>query len=399
MKKKSVWIVNQYASTLDVGFGGRSYFLAEELAKRGHKINVFACSSWNLFYNQPNIKGKFFVSMTDPFSFTWFKGIRYTNSHSIKRIFNWVIFSFNLLLYGLKSKEKPDVIICSVQPLFCWPVCWVLARKFKAKLIIDVRDIWPLTLVKLGGMNKFHPLIIILNVIENWSYKYSDLIISPIKYLDQHIKDKKITGKPFHFIANGFKPFEHKNYSPIISLPDNKFSILYCGTIGLANALHNLIDAAELLKEMDFVFVLVGEGGEKEALVQKAKNLKLTNVEFVHSVSRNDAQIMMRSADALYIGAKNTDLYKYGVSPNKLFEYFNAARPVIFSIDSKFQPVQEANAGVVVPPENPVELANAIIKLSNKPSKILNELGQNGYYFAHNHFTYAKLADKLEALL
>ena len=246
-------------------------FLPKNWQSVGHKINVFACSSWNLFHNQATVKGKYFVSMTDPFKFTWFKGIQYTNSHSIKRVFNWIIFSFKLLLYGLKSKEKPDVIICSVQPLFCWPICWVLAHKFKAKLIIDVRDIWPLTLVKLGGMSKFHPLVIVLNIIENWSYKYSDLIISPIKHLDQHIKDKKIKGKPFHFIANGFKPFKQKNSVPIISLPENKFSILYCGTIGLSNALHTLIDAAELLKEKDFIFVLIGEGGEKKTLFKKLK--------------------------------------------------------------------------------------------------------------------------------
>ena len=108
---------------------------------------------------------------------------------------------------------------------------------------------------------------------------------------------------------------------------------------------------------------------------------------------------MMKNADALYIGAKKTDLYKYGVSPNKLFEYFNAAQPVIFSIDSKFQPVQEANSGIVVPPENPVELANAIINLSKKSSKIRDKLGRNGYDYAHKHFTYEKIAKKLEALL
>lgn len=399
MKKKTVWIVNQYASTLDVGFGGRSYFLAEELAKRGYKINVFACSSWNLFHNQATVKGKYFVSMTDPFKFTWFKGIHYTNSHSIKRIINWLIFSFKFLLYGLKSKEKPDVIICSVQPLFYWPVCWILARKFKSKLIIDVRDIWPLTLIKLGGISKFHPFVMFLNVIENWSYKYSDLVISPIRYLDRHIADKNIKGSPFHFIANGFKPTKDKMKTPKIKLPDAQFTVMYCGTVGLSNAVHTLVDAANLLKEQDVSVVIIGEGGEKESLVQQVNDENLKNVHFIPAMPRDDVQAMMKKADALYIGARDTDLYKYGVSPNKLFEYFNAKRPVLFSINSEFQPVEEANSGIVVPPEQPEKLAEAILCLSNMTSKQRDKLGRNGYDYAHKHFTYEKIAKKLEALL
>lgn len=399
MKKKSVWIINQYASTLDVGFGGRSYFLAEELAKRGHDVNVFASNSWNLFHNQQQFKGKYHVSMTEPFRFTWFKGIKYTNSHSIKRIINWLIFSFKVLIYGLQSKEKPDVIICSVQPLFYWPVCWVLARKFKAKLITDVRDIWPLTLIKLGGFSNFHPLVMLLNIIENWSYKYSDLIISPIRYLDQHIADKGVKGKPFHFIANGFKPTNSKMKELEVKLPPSKFTVMYCGTVGLANALHTLVEAAELVKQQDICIVIIGEGGKKEDLVLKAKEKNLSNVHFMPAMPRNDVQEMMKKADALYIGALDTDLYKYGVSPNKLFEYFNAKRPVLFSINSDFQPVEEANSGIVLPPEYPLKLAEAMVELSKKTPKQREKLGKNGYEYAQEHFTYEKIADKLERLL
>lgn len=399
MTKKSVWIINQYASTLDVGFGGRSYFLAEELAKRGHDVNVLACSSWNLFNGRIEVRGKYFVSMTDPFRFTWFKGIKYSNSHSIKRIINWLIFSFKILIYGMQSKEKPDVIICSVQPLFYWPVCWILAARFKAKLIVDVRDIWPLTLTKLGGMSRFHPLVMVLSLIENWSYKYSDLVISPIRYLDQHMADKKVKGKPFHFIANGFKPMNEKTKSPDVELPEAEFTVMYCGTVGLANAIHTLVGAAELLKKHDIAIVIIGEGGEKERLVQLSKERSLKSVHFIPAMPRNDVQAMMKKADALYIGARDTDLYKYGVSPNKLFEYFNAKRPVIFSINSKYQPVEEANSGIVVAPEKPEKLADAILALSKMTSKQREQLGKNGHAFAHEHFTYEKITEKLEALL
>lgn len=399
MTKKSVWIINQYASTLDVGFGGRSYFLADELAKRGHDVNVFACNSWNLFHSQCQFKGKYHVSMTEPFRFTWFKGIEYTNSHSIKRVINWLIFSFKVLIYGLQSKEKPDVIICSVQPLFYWPVCWVLARKHEAKLITDVRDIWPLTLIKLGGFSRFHPFVMLLSIIENWSYKYSDLIISPIKYLDRHIADKGVKGKPFYFIANGFKSTKGKIKELKIKMPPSKFTVMYCGTVGLSNAVHTLVEAAELLKQQDVSIVIIGEGGEKEDLVLKAKEKNLDSVHFITAIPRDDVQEMMKKADALYIGALDTDLYKYGVSPNKLFEYFNAKKPVLFSINSDFQPVEEANSGIVLQPENPQMLAEAMVELSKKTLKQREKLGQNGYEYAHEHFTYEKIAKKLEALL
>ncbi|UOO90589.1 glycosyltransferase family 4 protein [Vitreoscilla massiliensis] len=184
-------------------------------------------------------------------------------------------------------------------------------------------------------------------------------------------------------------------------LPQGKFTIGYTGTLGVANCLDTLINAAQKLKERtEIAFVIVGQGKEKERLQTKVQQLNLGNVTFIDAIPKVQIQSMLATFDVCYIGLTKDDLFHYGVSPNKLFDYFCSGKPIIYAIDSgQYRPVSDADAGIQIEPENTDELVSAIQTLHEMGPKRLQEMGQNGQDVAREQYEYASLAKQLEQVL
>ena len=113
MSKKSIWIINQYASTPDTGMGGRHYYFARELAKLGHDVHLIAASSTHLLRRLPDVDDKYCVTEVDGFNFVWVKTPVYSNSTSLRRILNWFLFSRRLRGLPKVIAGRPDTIIYS----------------------------------------------------------------------------------------------------------------------------------------------------------------------------------------------------------------------------------------------------------------------------------------------
>lgn len=179
------------------------------------------------------------------------------------------------------------------------------------------------------------------------------------------------------------------------------FNVMYLGKHGVSNELPTILQAARILKETKYPirFIFIGEGAEKLRLINMAKEMGLTNVEFRDAVSKNEVPSVLSDADAFIVTLKNTPLYQYGISLNKLCDYFAAGRPVIFAGTSSNNPVEEANAGISVPPENPQAIADAIIRLIEMTPEQRIELGKNGRRYVERLHAANILADKMEMIL
>ena len=401
MKPKTIWLINQYASTPKTGFGGRHYHLASELAKQGHKVYLIAAGYTHLLQAPPKIESAYTIEDVNGFHFVWINMPRYNGAHDKKRILNWFRFSAKLTKLGKLIKHQPDIILSSSPSIYSIFGARYLANKFNAKLVFEVRDIWPLSLIELGGYSKYHPFIVLTQWVEKYALSVSDKVVSNLPNALEHMVSKGMKESKFTWISNGFSFDEINNLEPlskdvISKIPKNKFVIGYTGTIGLANALDSLIDAAKLLEnEKDIAFVLVGDGREKPNLSKKIKALGLKNVHLIDSIPKSQIQTMLRQFDICYVGHKNQLLYKFGVSPNKLFDYLNSGRPIIYSINSSNKPVDDANCGVSIAAENPGETAKAILELKLLDEEERKELGKNGKKYAKEHFEYAHLAQRL----
>jgi glycosyltransferase involved in cell wall biosynthesis len=164
------------------------------------------------------------------------------------------------------------------------------------------------------------------------------------------------------------------------------------GTHGLANALDNLICAAEILKNEKVMIYLVGSGPDKNALMELAGSKNLTNVKFIKPIPKQTIPLVTKLFDCNYIGLQKQSLFRFGISPNKLMDYMAAQKPIINAVEAGNDPVAEAHCGFSIPAENPKALADAILKLKNLSKDELTHLGKNGYEFMKNYHDYKILA-------
>ena len=403
---KTVWIINQYASTIDTGVGGRSYYLGRELARQGHKVYLIASSFTHLLYEQPKVSEEFtFNTIEDNFSFLWIRMPEYRGAHDRRRVLNWFKFAWKLLKLPKVIKDSPDDIIYSSPSLIPYLGAEKLARRTGSRLIWDIRDLWPLTLIELGNFTKKHPFIRVTQWVENKACRTSDFVISNLPYAIEYLKGKGVDSSRFLWLPNGFDLEEFENTELLSSnlknkLPKDKFIIGYAGTLGRANSLNTILDAAKLLKhQLGIHFVIVGDGTLRHWLENKIKENQLENITLIGSIHKKLIPSMLSYFDICYAGLRKSSLYRFGTSLNKLPEYLMSNRPIIFSIDSPFKPVNDANAGFTVPAEDPHAVVNAILKLKSMSISERNKMGQNGRKYAIENHDYKKLAKRLSDIL
>lgn len=402
--KKHIWIINEYAGSPYHGMEFRHYYLSKELIKLGYTVSIISSTYSHLFKQLPPHKECFNFEQIDGIHYVWIKVPKYSSAHSIKRVLKWFWYTFSLFFLPIKKIGKPDYII--VSPMQTMPVfpAYRWAKKFNTKLIFEVKDIWPLSIQELGGYSNQHPFIQLLKFFERFAITKSDAIVSVLPNYQQYLKDEGFD-KTFEYIPNGIDIEEVNTSEPLSNeteklIPKNKFIVGYAGTLGIANALHYLIEAANILKDKDeIVFLIVGDGSEKEKLVQLVQKYNLKNVQFINPVPKRQVQSLLKFFDVCYMGLENKNLFKYGVSPNKLFDYLYAAKPILFAIHSPNNIVEQARCGISIYSQNPLEIANAIIYLHNMSHEEKERMGNRAKDFVLKNHTMEALAQKYKMLI
>ncbi|MFZ7791704.1 glycosyltransferase family 4 protein [Acinetobacter lwoffii] len=406
-QQKTIWMINQYASTPDTGFIGRHYYLAEELSKLGYRVYVVAASYAHSQSNPVSFDGGYRVdTFNENFKFVWLKVPAYDKSTSKRRVLNWFEFAYKITGLNKIIPHKPDVILYSSLSLVGYLGAERLALKNKVPLFFEVRDIWPLSLVEIGGVAPSHPFVRFLQWVEDRAYRKSDKVISNLKNSVEHMVSRGLDPQKFHWIPNGISNSEVSQSQSLdiqlqAKIPKDKFIIGYTGSIGIANCLQNLLDAAHSLQnDPNYIFVIVGKGEYKSVLQQRVLDEKLDNVLILDPIPKTQIQSMLGLFNICYIGLKDDPLFKYGVSPNKLFDYFYAAKPIIYAIDSgAYHPVIDANAGYEIKPENSTGLVQAIRHIASLSEEERHQMGLNGRKYVEEWHDYGSLAKKLENTL
>lgn len=402
----NVWVINHYASTLQTGFGGRWYYLSKEMASMGHHVRLFASANHHLLKNKPDLGVESILEEKhDGFSFVWLKTKNYKNAHSkLERLYSEFHFQKTIKSLHNKFEEKPDVIVYSSPSLVGYNGAYILSKKIGCKLIFDIRDLWPLTLIEMG-VSKYHPFIIYLSYLEKKAYNSCSHIISNWPYAINYIKKYGIIESKFDWIPNGFSISEfldpvELDKEIIRLIPNDKFIIGYTGTLGHANALESFIKAASLLKRnKNIVFMIVGSGKEKQNLVNQADKLGCSNILFLDSIDKKKIPSLLNYFSACYVGFLDIGLYKYGSSLTKLPEYLASNKPIIYASSSIFQPIKEYKAGITIPAEKPDQIAQAILELYSLDESSRQLMGINAHSAAVSNYEYKILANRLISII
>lgn len=407
---KTLWILNHYAISPDMPGGTRHFDLASELVKKGHDVTIFASGFDHHAHRYIKIdpKEKIRVEEYDGVRFVWISTTPYSKN-DWRRVVNMISYGWRVLRCG-RGILKPDVVIGSSMHPFAALAGWRLARRHKARFIFEVRDLWPQTAVDMGAMKESGLPAKLLYTLEKFMYERAEKIIVLLPYAKEYIVSRGISPEKVFWLPNGVNLDRFDHPSPLDPESEvakaferyrDRFKVVYVGAHGVPNGLDVILEAAKFIqdKNVDIHFIMVGEGAEKGRLVNKARDLEITNITFCEPVPKQAVPTVLRSSDCLVFSIPSFDIYRYGVSLNKSFDYLASTKPVAMAGNPRNNIVKEANCGIAVESENPKALAEAIIEIYNMPEEKRKELGMNGRRYVEQHHSTKILAEKLEALL
>lgn len=384
--------------------GGRHHYLARELAKRGHRVYLIA-ADWHHLLNENSTGETTDTKEAYGYSFVRVPVLKYADAHDKRRILNWFLFSWRLRKLRSQIADQPDAILySSPSPIGFLGAEW-LAKKTGARLVFEVRDIWPLTLIEVGNHSPRHPLVRIMQWVEDRAYRNADAVVSNLQFAFEHMESRGMSAQKFTWVPNGISKDEVETSEPLSAetsskLPQGKFIVGYAGTIGAANSMGILIKAAQILRnETDIAFVLVGQGREKKDLQNEVKQSELENVYFIDAIPKKQIQTMLSHFDVCFLAWQKSALYKFGTSANKLFDYLYSARPVLNSYTGAGDVVIQYGAGLSTEAQDSEAVAKAILTLRDMPESERTQMGKNGRKSVLEYHEYGSLAKKMEQVL
>ncbi|QQB74489.1 glycosyltransferase family 4 protein [Fusobacterium canifelinum] len=396
----NIWLINQYSYPPGKSNWRRHFDLFKNFSKEDYNIDVICGSFIHDRKEEILNKGeKYRLINSEGIKYHILSGILYKSK--IVRMLSMVQFFFKVLFFSKKLKDKPNIIYASSPHPFNGLAGMYLARKYKCPFILEIRDLWPETWVAMGATTKKSILYKVFAYIEKVLYKNADKIVTLTANKDYYIS-VGVDEKKVEIISNGVDLEKYdsllKEESPV-KLLENKFNVLYTGAHGTANCLDNILEVAKLVKNDDIVFNFIGEGEKKEELMRKSEEYNLKNVRFYPPINKNLIPNTLKNGDVMIVVAKNTDLYKYGISFNKIFEYFASSKPVIFSGNVANDMVKEGNAGISVEAENIEKIKEAVLSLYNMSNEEREILGKNGRNYVEENYDTKVLAKKVEKII
>lgn len=393
----NIIIIDHYAGSPFLGMEFRPYYLGKEWVKMGHQVTIIGASFSHLRKVQP-ILGE---ETIEGIKYIWIKTNKYSGN-GVGRLISMLIFVTKLYFKAkrLAKKINPDVVIASsTYPLDIYPARKIskLVKDKKSKLIYEVHDLWPLSPMELGGYTPKHPFIKVMQAAEDYAFKNVDAVVSILPKAFPHMSDHGLSKEKFFYIPNGIVvedwinpfPLDLKHHELIQNLHlQNKFIVGYAGAHGTANSLQAIIDAVARIEINNVALVLVGTGQEKNDLIKYVKEKEIKNVYFIAPINKLMIPSLLKEMDVLYVGLQKQSLFRFGISPNKIFDYMMASKPIIQAIEAENNLVRDADCGIDVEPECVDEIANAILEIQALSEEDRRRMGENGYNFVLKNHTY-----------
>lgn len=399
-----ILLLHQYFLEEDDPGGSRWNEIAKYWTNEGHEVTVIAgMMHANGSKKREEYKSKFFVKKKQGSVVVHRCHVSESyNSGFWGRLWGYFSFMFSSIIAGLfKTGRDYDVIIVTSPPLFIGISGYIISLAKRISMVFEVRDLWPESAID-TGMLKNPTIIRLAYAVERFIYKKAVLInvLTPAFYTTL-VTSKKVPKEKVITIPNAsdftlsdslLENFDREAFRKKYGFED-RFVITYVGAHGVANHLVQILDAAKLLEDTNVLFLLIGQGMEKERLIEKAKEMEVKNVIFFDPVSKKEVFKFIISSEMGASILKKVDTFKT-VYSNKTFDYFSCKKPVLMAIDGiSRELVLKARGGSFVEPENPNEYNRIIREYLNDPKRLAVE-GENGYVYAKENFDRSVLTEK-----
>lgn len=386
---KHLWMVNHYAVSKDMPGGTRHIELAQLLHSHGWAASIFATPfnyTTHRFMRSITVRKPFLDELLSGVPFYWSYSAPYKRNNW-RRYLNMISFTLFFIVRAVRL-PAPTIVVGSSPHPFAALGAWGIARWHHRPFILEVRDVWPETLVQMGLKNP--AIVFCLSMLERFLYARATLIITLTQGISDLLETKGVPRSKLRLIPNspsspkplcqGARDLIRKNHGW-----EDKIVVMYAGAHGPANDLERAVEAAKLIRDdRRILFVFVGDGPAKQAL--RAKALDIHNVILLDPVSKNEIGELLRAADIAFLGLRQAEVFK-GARPNKLFDYMAAALPIVSTIGGEaWEIVKEAGAGLYAEEGESSSIAAAVLRLADNDND-RRSMGRRGYEYARQIYS------------
>ncbi|MDQ0956285.1 glycosyltransferase involved in cell wall biosynthesis [Streptomyces sp. B4I13] len=412
-----IWIFNHYAAPPDCAAGTRHYELGRVLATKGHDVTVFASSFSHFSRREERLApGEKVATRTiDGVHFVWVRTPTYTGN-GYRRVLNMAHYAVRVLA-AQRSLNRPDVIVGSSVHLAAVLAAWRVARARHARFVVEVRDLWPQTLIDMGALRANGLPAKLLRLVESFCCRRASAVICLLPGAADYLEGRGVPTHKIHYVPNGIADLPRQvdpaqPAGPNVAHPGSQAADLidrirrfrkdgcltagYIGSHGPANGVATIVSAAAELRSVGHprvAVVLVGDGQEKAACLRLAHRYGLDDVLFWPPVPKQAVPAVLAELDVTLFCLRDVAVFKYGLSSNKLFDYLASGKPVLFASNAPGGPVRESGGGVCVPAESPEAVAGALAGLAAMSDTERERMGERGRRWVYRHHGMTSLAD------
>lgn len=402
-----IWLINNYNTLPEHGQFTRNYYFGKILKNMGHEPVVFVGSHpHNTNLQLIDGDDKYRIYQEEPFPWVLVKTRNYEGS-KISRVISMFEFYQNMK-EAAKYFKKPDAIVGSSAHPLAALLAIQFAKKFGCKGIVEIRDLWPESILAYRILGANNPIVLLMRRFEKWLYVHADAVVFTMAGAYDYIKEqnwqKEIPQSKVHYINNGIDLEQFDYNKELFTVQDkdlqneNIFKVVYTGSIRHVNNLGKLLDVAKLVKNPNVKFLIWGDGDEVPQLQERVENEKITNVMFKGRVQKKYVPYIVCKSNLNVVHGISSVLSRYGTSNNKIFDYMAAGKPILHDFFIKYNPVIDYNAGVEVQSGKPEDIAAMIDKLATSSPDVLAVYGKNAREAA-KEFDFKVLTEKLISII
>jgi glycosyltransferase involved in cell wall biosynthesis len=347
----------------------RLYEFARFFVKNGHDVSVMtAIPNYPDGIVPPEYRGRFsFFEVIDGVKVYRNWVYPASNQHPGKRMFGFVTFLITSLINSFRLKNRFDLILASTPPVTSPVIGWMLSKLKRARFIIEVRDLQPESSTDFGNLN-MSPFTRAIRAIMHWLYRKADKVVPVTDGIAEYMETIGIPGDRIATVKSGVsQEFVNADSNGIRNEFgwEDKFLVLYSGTLGWVRPLETVVEAARHLSDQpDIHFVFVGDGQKRKALENMVRDYGLKNVSFTGPQPLESIPYFLKASDVLIESLKEVPVARLAF-PSKLFEYMASGRPVVFGggEGEAIRELETAGGALTYPTDSPEALSEIILKL------------------------------------
>mgnify|MGYP000224439860 CR=1 FL=1 len=352
-----IWLINHYAVPPQYYPLARQNYFAKNLMALGHEVTIFAAST--VHNSDQNL-----IEDDTPYREDVVDGVHYVlvrckgyHGNGLSRILNMLEFARKLPSV-CNQYPRPDAIVATSMPPMSCAAGIKLARKYGCRGIAEIADLWPESVIAYDIAGPHNPAVLWLRRLEKWIYTRSDAVVFTMEGAYDYIKEqhweRAVPRSKVHYINNGvdLAVFDENRARYTVQDPDledpSVFKVVYTGSIRKVNHLGLLLHAAKEFTDPRVKFLIWGDGDQRAALEQRVREEEISNVVFKGKVEKKYIPSIVSRADINLIhgGDQGKELFRFGISPNKMFDCFAAGRPILMDLPAKYNPVEQFQAGI-----------------------------------------------------